>query len=310
MPFPKDTYYKPNNSVKELWSLVPQVGKCEVQGVKTRPYNSYTSPMIPFFYILMILAIAFDIYIGVFILSKQGVNLGLIVGSVIMDIFLGVLPFLIEGVFMKNLNHTMIENSIFVKILESKCRRLTDSDKDVTERKERIVRQLSELDSDKRKSNIYRFVIAFIIFAIAAWKIYTFNSVLPPSFSIWAVVKGKIIIIFSLLTAIFHLIGTEKAIAHLFFYRAAKSDYKNYMRVGSTSNAKPSRIELNYEGRFEEVEKDREHKMWILKEGEKYYIEFTDFIRDEEIMRLSGSQTDDTAERVVAFKCKENQLSI
>ncbi len=306
MTFQNQQFYNPSDDLKELWTLVPQVTTLEVDNLKTKALFSTVSSTIPIFYLLMVLAICFDIYLGFFILSKQGVSMGIVVGSVIADLFLGVLPFLVEGIFFKNLNHTRIENSIFRRQLESRCKLKEETQEAFHARSARIKNGiLKRLRSNRLKSKIYRVIITLTIFAIAFWKIYTFLSVLPPSISIWAVVKGKIIIIFSLLTALFHLIGTEKAVAHIFYYFTKKADQNNFIEINTGAIPDASQIEIEYEGKFNEAKKGNTA---IIKKGETSYLEFIHIIRDGEIQALINSQTDPVARRVVAIKCKENQL--
>jgi len=306
MSFQNSQFYNPSDDLKELWTLVPQVTTLEVDNLKTKALFSTVSSTIPIFYLLMILAISFDIYLGFFILSKQGVSMGIVVGSVIADLFLGVLPFLIEGIFFKNLNHTRIENSILRRELEARSK-LKEETKETFHARSARIRNgiLKKLRGDRLKSKIYRIIIAVIIFAIAFWKIYTFLSVLPPSISIWAVVKGKIIIIISLLTALFHLIGTEKAVAHIFYFFTRKTDQNKFINLNTGEIPDASQIEIEYDGKFNEA---RKGNTAIVKKGETPYLEFIHIIRDGEIQALINSQTDTAAKRVVAIKCKENQM--
>ncbi len=306
MSFQNQQFYNPSDALKELWTLVPQVTTLEVDNLKTKALFSTISSTIPIFYVLMILAISFDIYLGFFILSKQGVSMGIVVGSVIADLFLGVFPFLIEGIFFKNLNHTRIENSIFRRKLEARCKLKEETTEAFKARSAKIKNGiLKKLKRNRLKSKVYRFLIAITIFAIAFWKIYTFLSVLPPSISIWAVVKGKIIIIFSLLTALFHLIGTEKAVAHIFYFFTSKADQDRFTDINTGEIPEASQIEIEYEGKFNEAKKGNTA---IIKKGEIPYLEFIHIIRDGEIQALINAQTDPVARRVVAIKCKENQL--
>lgn len=306
MPFSPNTYFNPSEKLRELWSLVPQARTLLVANKKTRPYHSGLSSAIPIFYVLMFLAILFDIYLGFFILSKQGVSMGLVVGSVIADLFLGMLPFLVEGVFLKNLNHTKIDNMIFWKGLESTCKIKGETDEEYQRRRIDIEDEiLSNQFSYRRFSKIYRFLVVLVILSIAFWKIYTFMNVLPPSISIWAVVKGKIIIIFSLLTALFHLIGTEKAVAHFFFSRNKKSELKRHRRIATGKKPEVESIQIKYEGNFVEAKKDNTS---IVKKGDNFYLEFIHVIRDGEIQSLVNAQTDPIAKKAVAVICKENQI--
>jgi hypothetical protein len=307
MPFGQNIFLNPSGRFRELWALVPQVGSLSIGAQKTKAYHSSLSSAIPIFYILMILAIAFDIYLGVFVLSKQGVSFMLIVGSVILDFVFGFAPFLIEGVFMKDLNHLKVENRIFQKELEIQCRLKGEDDKAFNGRKARILDyELKREYSYRRMGKIVRYILTLLIFGIAGWKIYTFSSVLPPSISIWSIVNGKIIIIFSVLTALFHLTGTERAFAHMFFWKTKNKELKDHYRFGGGDNKPtPESNEIEYEGEF--VDATQGNTKIVNKEG-KVYIEFIHCIRDGEILGLMNSQTNATARKVVAIKCKENQL--
>src|SRR4051812_34636259 len=118
MPYPSRAFFNPSDRYKQTWSLVPQVRTVSVSSHETRSLYSSLSPAIPLFYILMFTAIAFDVYLGFAILAKQGVNIALILGSVFLDLFFAILPFLCECFIVKDWNHIKVENEIFQKKLE------------------------------------------------------------------------------------------------------------------------------------------------------------------------------------------------
>ena len=164
----------------------------------------------------MILAIVFDIYLGFSVLAKSGVNIMLIVGAILFDFFFAVAPILLAP-FSDVFRHTYIENVIFKSELELMSKKKGDLDETY---KEGVLNNLKKYKFAKQKSKLISLLFAIAIFTIAGWKIFTYYSVIPPSISIFSMVNGKIVIIFSFLCAVFHLIGSEKALAHFNFWRS------------------------------------------------------------------------------------------
>lgn len=306
MPYPINSYFRPKAGYKETWSLVPQVTTVSVSGEKTKALYSSLSPSIPIFYVLALLAIGFDIYLGFSILAKSGVNVGMIVGSVLFDLLLAIAPFLFESFVFKEWNHVVVANRIFQKRLECKTKRKGETDKQFEDRQE-IIKEgdLKKYLSYQRKGIILRVVLSLFIFAIAGWKIGTYYAVLPPGISIFSVVNGKIVIIFSLLCAIFHIIGSEKAFAHLMFWFRKGTAFREHLQTHNNQRPEPRSIEIIYEGNYVN---DTSGNSSIVIRGKKVFLEFIHIIRDDEVQELINAQTDDNAKRGVAIACKENQF--
>lgn len=306
MPFPTNVYFNPSDRYRQTWSLVPQVRTISISNQKTKSLYSSLSPAIPIFYVLMIFAIAFDIYLGFSILAKQGVSIGLIIGSVIFDIVLAIMPFLIESFLIKDWNHVKVENQIFQKELECQCKKNGEDDEKFENRKSRIKEnQLKKYYSYKSKANFVRFILIILIFSIAFWKIYTFYKVLPPGINMLSLVNGKIVIIFSLLCAVFHIIGSEKAFAHFMFWSIKGAEMHNFQKTDDGRKPSPTPIEIEYNGEFTEAKSGNTS---IVKRDNKVFLEFIYVIKDDEIDSLINSQTDMAAKMAVAIKCKENQI--
>jgi len=241
MPYSRNTYFNPSYRYRNAWSLTPQGRTLSVSGYNTSSMFDTLSSSIPIFYVLMFLAIAFDMYLGFSVLAKSGVNIMLIVGAILFDFFFAVAP-----------------------------------------------------------------VLAIAIFAIAGWKIYTYYSVLPPGFSIFSMVNGKIVIIFSFLCAVFHLIGSEKALAHFNFWLINKKEYNNYVRRTDVKKPEKSYLPLDFVGDFKSgVSGNTEI---VVNDQGIASIGYIHIIWDDEIKDLIGLQTDQNAMRAIAIKCKENQL--
>ncbi len=306
MPYPRNTYFNPSGRYKQTWSLVPQVRTVSVSGHKTKSLYSDLSPAIPIFYILMFLAISFDVYLGFSILAKSGVSIALIVGSVLADLLLAIAPFLIESYLFKDWNHVVLENQIFQKELECKTMKNEETVEEFQVRRSIILEgDLRKFSAYKRNGKILRSVLIIGIFAIAFWKIYTFLKVIPPGINIFSLVNGKIVIIFSLLCAIFHLLGSEKAVAHLSFYFVKGPEFKKYNRtnIGQKPEYQPNEVE--YKGKY--ADKTSGNTRIVNRDG-KTYLEYIHIVQDDEIQELINAQTDENAKRGVAIKCKETQI--
>lgn len=306
MPYPSNLYLNPSNEFKQTWSLVPQVRTLSVAGQKTKSLYSSLSPAIPLFYILMFLAIGFDVYLALKILAKQGVPFGLILISVIADLFFAIAPFLIETFLWKGGNHVKVENQIFQCKLECQTMKKSETNEEFQARRAKIIEgELKEYKSKKFWNKVLRTILVLLIFSIAAWKIYTFYKVLPPGLSIFSLVNGKIVIIFSILCAIFHIIGSEKAIAHFWFWRIKRSELKTHRHTFNGQKPEAQEEEIDYKGTYKDCSSGN---TTILNKDGVVYLQYIHIIKDDEIQSLVNVQTDDNAKRGIAIKCKENQI--
>ncbi|MDH4460889.1 MAG: hypothetical protein QE277_05665 [Flectobacillus sp.] len=306
MPYPTNSYFDPSDKYRQTWSLVPQVRTVSAVGQKTRSLYSSLSPSIPLFYTFMLLAISFDIYLGFSILAKSGVNFALIIASVLADLLLAIAPFLVESFMVKDWNHVVIENRIFQKRLECQTMKKGESEKDFQLRRSNTITDvINPSMSSQTKSKYFRTVLILLIFAIACWKIYTYIKVLPPGLNIFSLVNGKIVLLFSILCAIFHILGSEKAFAHFMFWRIKGAEFKNHQQTSNQQRPNPERTEIEYVGEYINASSGNTS---IVNENGKVYLEYINIIRDNEIQSLIDSQTSDDAKRGVAIKCKENQI--
>lgn len=302
MPYLRSSYFNPSDKYKNAWSLTPQGRSLSLDGFKTRSMYASLSSSIPVFYVLMFLAIAFDIYLGFSVLAKSGVNIMLIVGAILFDFFFAVLPVLLASVNIDSFKHAYVDNMIFKSELQCMTKRREDDGKS------HVGSIQLELDRYKRKkflSKLTGLILASLIFAIAGWKIFTYYSVLPPGMNIFSMVNGKIVIIFSFLCAVFHLIGSEKAIAHFFFWMY-KSEYKNFLRRRQTERPEKEVLPIDYEGKYKPASFGNTEV--VVKEDGSAFIEYIHIIWDDEIKELISRQTDDSAKRGIAITCKESQL--
>ena len=306
MPYPITSYFKPSDKYLQTWSLVPQVRTISVSGQKAKSLYSALSPSIPLFYIFMILAIGIDIYLGFSILAKSGVNIGLIIGSVLADLLLAIAPFLVESFMVKDWNHVVVENRILQKRLECQTKIKDELEIKFQERRNKIIDEdLRKYTSYQSSGKILRLILILLIMVIAGWKIYTYYKVLPPGLSIFSMVNGKIVIIFSLLCAIFHILGSEKAFAHIMFWLNKNKEFKNHQQTHNGDRPQPSSKEIEFVGQYNDASSGNSS---IVNRNGKVYLEFINIIKDDEVQSLINSQTNDDARRGVAIKCKENQI--
>lgn len=306
MPYNRDSYFNPSDPYKKAWSLTPQGRMLKLSGHKTASMYASLSSAIPIFYILMLSAIAFDVYLGFSILAKSGVNLGLITGSVILDLLLAIAPFLL-GTYILSFNHTNLENELFKTKLECMAKKWGESDDDFHTRITQIkAGRLSELNGSKTLGTIVRYLTVVLIFAIAGWKIYTYYSVLPPGFNMFSVANGKIVLIFSFLCAVCHIIGSEKAFAHMSFWMIKGKEFRSHNDLHHGKMPDVDTIPIKYEGDYKPAKfKNTELK---VDEAGKAVIEYIHVIWDDEIKSLIDKQGDENAKRGVAITCKQNQI--
>lgn len=306
MPYPITSYFNPSDKYRQTWSLVPQVRTISVSGQKAKSLYSALSPSIPLFYIFMFSAIGIDVYLGFAILAKSGVNIGLIIGSVLADLLLAIAPFLVESFMVKDWNHVVVENRILQKRLECQTKVKDEPEIKFQERRNKIIDEdLRKYTSYQSSGKILRLVLILLIMIIAGWKIYTYYKVLPPGLSIFSMVNGKIVIIFSLLCAIFHILGSEKAFAHFMFWLNKNKEFKNHQQTHNGDRPQPSSKEIEYVGKYNDASSGNSS---IVNRNGKVYLEFINIIKDDEVQSLINSQTNDDARRGVAIKCKENQI--
>lgn len=304
MPYSRKTFWEPSERFKLLWPLVPQGRKISVSGYSTPSMYADLSSSIPLFYILMILAIIIDIYLGFSILAKSGVSFGLIIAAILGDFTLAILPFMLSF-FTDVFRPTYVKNKIFQNELMTMSKRNGEED----------MGHFNGVEMDLKKFKTLRFVgkllhwlIAIIIFAIAGWKIFTYYSVLPPGFSIFSMVNGKIVIIFSILCACFHLIGSEKAVAHLFFWISKKNDFNSSVQRKGNPNPEQTIVPIDYKGDFRPC-KSGNSEVFIDEDSGEAMLAYHYIIWDEEIADLMQHQTDERAARAIAIKSKITQLT-
>ncbi len=305
MPYKRETYFQPSDPFKKAWTLTPQNRVLRLSGHKARSMYATLSSAIPIYYVLAFLAISFDIYLGFSILAKSGVSIGLIVGSVLLDLLLAVTPFLLG--LKDKFNFVYIENKLFKASLECKTRKINEDEDEYKTRINNTVQgDISQLKKDRLIAKIVKYVTYFLIFSIAFWKIFTYISILPPGFSIFSVVNGKIVIIFSILCAIFHIIGTEKAFAHLRFWKIKNSELKQFREFMSNEKPESLTIDIEFVGKYKPA-KFVNTKLKVREDGSAY-IEYLDPIWDDEIFTLMNKQGDENAKRGVVITCKQTQI--
>jgi hypothetical protein len=305
MPYSITSYFNPSPKYKQTWSLVPQVLTISVSGQEAKSIYSELSSAIFLFYIFMIAAIGTDIYLGFSILAKSGVNIGLIVGSVLADLLLAIAPFFVESFVKKEWHHVFVENRILQKRLECQTKRKDESDDEFNDRTGNTIDELKKYTAYQTSGKILRFILIVLIMAIAGWKIYTYYKVLPPGISIFSMVNGKIVIIFSLLCAIFHILGSEKAFAHMMFWSIKNKEFKHYDQTHNKVRPLPTSEEIKYVGIYKDASFG--NTKVVNKDG-KVWLEYIHIIRDEDVQSLINSQIDDNAKRGIAIKCRENQI--
>lgn len=301
MPYSRDSNFNPDPKYRSAWSQTPQNLKISVSGYEAPSMYSTLSSSIPIFYVLMVLAIIFDFYLGFSVLAKSGVNIMLIIGAILFDFVFAVVPVLLAP-FTDIFKHTYIENKIFASELKLMSKH---SEEARASHNDSVLLELKRYKSKKVVSKLISLTLALLIFAIAGWKIFTYYSVLPPGMSIFSMVNGKIVIIFSFLCAVFHLIGSEKALAHFNFWRINKSQYNTYVRRGVKA-PEIQRLPLEVIGDYKPAKSG--NTAVVIDEDGKAYIEYNHIIWDDEIINLIQKQTDENAKRGIAIKCKENQL--
>ena len=298
----------PSKKLRNAWTFVPQNQRLEVSGHKTSSMYGEPSSLIPLFYLLTFLAIAFDIYLGFSVLLKSGVDFYLVFASVLFDVFLAILVYLMANFLKSNtFNGTYLDNLIFKTKLERITRKIDENEDEYNERKAVLSNSLSSYNSSKTKLKIFKLIMALLIIAIAYWKIYTYKSVLPPGMSLFTLVKGKVVIIFAILTAIFHIMATEKSLASFWFGRLLKKEINQHIDENAESdNREPKSLKIDYVGKYRPA-KFGNTRLEVDEKG-RATIYYYNIIWDDEIKHIMEQQGDENAKRGFAIKCKENQL--
>jgi hypothetical protein len=142
--------------------------------------------------------------------------------------------------------------------------------------------------------------------AIAAWKIYTFIKILPPNMNVFELAKGKMVIILSLLTAVFHIIATEKSLAAWWFNVIRKKELS--VNTSDTDNHIPSPLPIDYTGVYREVKDHNYSTQLNVTESGDAEISYYYVIWDDEIKRMMDMQHDENAKRGIVITCKNNQI--
>ncbi len=298
----------PSKKLRMAWTFVPQNQRIEVSGHKTSSMYGEPSSLIPLFYLLTILAISFDIYLGFSVLLKSGVDVYLVFASVLFDIILAVMVYLTANLFKSNtLNETYLDNLIFKTKLERITRKIDESEDEYNERKAVLSNSLKSYKASKTKLKIFKYLIAILIILIAYWKIYTYMSVLPPGMNIFTLVKGKVVIIFAILTALFHIMATEKSLASFWFGKLLKKEINKHIEENAESdNKEPKALKIDFIGKYRPAKFG--NTSLEVDENGRATIYYYNIIWDDEIKFIMEQQGDENAKRGFAIKCKENQL--
>lgn len=306
MPYPRETFFEPKAPYLKSWALAPQNRYLEVSGHKTRSMYGYMSSSIPFFYILIITAISLDIYLGFAILSKSGVNIVLIILSVIADFFLAILPGVLAG-YIDKMNPINLQNELFKSNLECMTEKINETEDENNIRVKGIkYGRIKKIKSKIRNHKIVEYFTIFLIISIAIWKIYTYYAVLPPSMSIFSVTNGKIVILCSILCAVFHIIGSEKAFTHLSFYLKKNRLFNEFNEHNSGKRPQPKKQSIDYKGSYRPAK--HENTELVVPEDSDPYILYYYVIWDDEIQDIMLKQADESAKRGVVITCKDTQI--
>lgn len=306
MPYPRETYFNPIAPYRKSWALAPQNRFLEVSGHKTRSMYDYMSSSVPFFYILMLSAILLDIYLGFAILSKSGVNIILIILSVIADFFLAILPGVLAG-YIDRLNPINLQNKLFKNNLECMTEKRNETQDEHEIRINSIkYGKIKRLKSDLKKYKIVEYITILLIISIAIWKIYTYYAVLPPSMSIFSVTNGKVVILCSILCAVFHIIGSEKAFTHLIFFLKKEKRFNAFNEHNQGKRPEPIKQEIDYKGNYRAA-KHENTELVVPEDGDPYLL-YHHIIWDDEIQAIMLRQGDELAKRGVVIVSKATQI--
>lgn len=318
MPFPKDSndlYFKPSPDYRKAWSVLPQVGS--IQFDKKTKINSYNSSLdriiIGLSVFLTLIAVVIDAYVNFMILIKYGIKPAVLISLVLADTFIPLIIYIFLEPKIIRLN-----NKIFQKELEITVSEINENHKNRTDR---IHKTTEELKSFKNERN-FKYFLKLCAFAaicvIAAGKIYTYASSLPPGINILSRPMGKVVFFGSIFCAFFHIFCTEKTFAYFAFW-FKHSEFRNvYQALNNAKELRKPEEKLEYELQIKEEDKpinfeanfieSRSGNTSVIKKDNDYYLRYIHYIRDEEIKGLIDAQTDDRARKAIAIKCKEIQV--
>lgn len=318
MPLPKDSndlYFKPSPDYRKAWSVLPQVGL--IQFDKKTKINSYNSSLdkivIGLCVFLTLVAILIDAYVNFMILIKYGIKPAVLIFLVLADTFIPLIIYIFLEPKIIRLN-----NKIFQKELETTVTQINEDDRTRTQRIESTTEELKSFKSDRNWKYFFKLFCFAIICGIAAGKIITYASSLPPGINILSRPMGKVVFFGSIFCAFFHIFCTEKTFAYFAFLLFKQGEFKSvYQALKNAKGLRTPEQKLEYELQIQDDKpinyeanliESRAGNTSVVKENNNYYIRYIHYIRDEEIKGLINAQTDDRARKAIAIKCKEIQV--
>ncbi|MGB1294759.1 MAG: hypothetical protein ACPG6V_04705 [Flavobacteriales bacterium] len=301
MPYDRNTQLKPSSKMLNLWLELPKTLKLEIEELKTSARFTEIHPIIYLFIFLTSMAIFFDFYLGLTVLTKAGISISFVVLVVLADIFLavvGIFPFFNSS----NIKHQIFKNKIEIrtrkKILKENGLE-EELDKEFESKRFPLEAENRGLKKKLIQKKIAKTLVISLIFGVAFWKIYQYYSILPQGLNIWAIPKGKMVIIMALLTAIFHALATETTLQYFRFISRRNKDLKlrlEEIRNNQNIHLEPNHLGVPYVGHYTAYKcKKTDSTELIINENGQAQINYVNIIWDDEILELINHQQDQNA---------------
>lgn len=314
MPYHRNTQLKPSSKMLNLWLKLPKTIKLEIEELKTSARYTDVHSIIYLFILLTTLAIVFDFYIGLTVLTKSGISFFQVIVFVVFDIFfaiVGVFPYFNQGELKRDVFKCKIE-------MRTKKKTLTDTGlvEDTNEKhqkkKEQLYQNISKIKSELFLKGSLKLIIHLGIFGIAFWKIYQYYTILPEGLNIWSIPKGKMVIIMSLLTAVFHVMATESTLQYFRFILRLKKVIKEHVhniKYNKEEETGSNNLKVPYVGHYNEYKcKRTDSTELIINENGQAQINYVNIIWDDEIMELINHQQDQNAKNGIMLTYLNTQF--
>lgn len=311
MPFNRNLNFKPSKEFYNRWAAAPKDLSIGIDNLEAPVLFQDLSSKIWLYYLFFFCAITLDLYVGFSILSKSGVSVFFLLVFIVGDLIAAILP----GILNSNFSNSKMKNVLMEKLLKTKIREWAESDTEFNEKRSRL--RTTEIKPTKNRLKAIKLIhitMIAIIIGIALWKIYSFYKVVPPSMSIFAMARGKMIIVASILCAVFHILGSEKAASHfLFFIR--KREIKDYLNDETDVQAGELSKVINYQAKYvacsssnARIEVPEVDNPIDANSENRPRIIYKEMIWDDEIKGLMQNQINEDAKRGILLAAKEIQL--
>lgn len=312
MPFDRNLNFKPKEKYYNRWAAAPKDLSIGIDNFKAPVLFQDLSSKVWLYYVFFISAISLDLYVGFSILSKSGVSMFFLMVFIIGDLIAAILP----GILNSNWTFSKMKNVLLEKLLKTKIREWGENEDKFNQKCSNL--RSNEIASTRKRISaikVIHLLMILVIIGIAIWKIYSFYKVVPPSMSIFAMARGKMIIVASTLCAVFHILGSEKTASHFLFFMQ-KGEYKTFLKGETNEKASEKSKVINYQAKYvscasinARIEVPESSEQIDANSEKRPIIYYKEIIWDDEIKGLMQNQINEDAKRGILLAAKEIQLN-